>query len=220
MTLDVDTGRPVPVAIPAAVPAPPGGWPRVGVLAVQGDFQAHRDALAGLGIDAPEVRRPEQLDDLDALILPGGESGAHLRILSENGLFDALRGFHDRGGALYGTCAGLILLARGVLHPEQASLGLIDIDVLRNGYGRQIDSFEADVPAPALGHPPGDPLRLVFIRAPRIHRVGPGVEVLLRHAGEPVLVREGRVLAGTFHPEMTGDAAIHRYFLERVACRP
>ena len=219
MTLDALTGRPVPVALGARVPAPAGGWPRVGVLAIQGDFEAHRHALARLGITAPEVRRPEQLDGLDALILPGGESGAHLRILKENGLYEALAHFHARGGALYGTCAGLILLARHVTGPAQDSLGLIDVDVVRNGYGRQIDSFEADVPAETLGRAADAPLRLVFIRAPRITRVGKGVQVLLECAGEAVMARQGRVLVSSFHPEVTGDALIHRWFLTNVAVR-
>jgi 5'-phosphate synthase pdxT subunit len=185
-------------------------------VAVQGDYDAHRRTLRGLGIEAPLVRTPEELTGLDGLILPGGESGAHVRILRENGLFDALRDFHADGGALYGTCAGLILLARNVAGPPQESLGLIDLDVLRNGYGRQIDSFEADAtPAgQALSGP--EPLRMVFIRAPRITRAGPGVEVLLRHGDEPVAAREGRVLVTSFHPEMTDDHRVHRYFVEKV----
>lgn len=217
MTREVLTGRPVTGTSARLAAVPAGGWPRVGVLAVQGDFEAHRQTLAGLGVEAPEVRRPEQLDRLDALILPGGESGAHLRILQENGLFEAIRVFHARGGALYGTCAGLILLAKGVSNPPQESLGLIDLDIIRNGYGRQIDSFETDVPAPWLGRPADHPLRLVFIRAPRITRVGPDVEVLLSHDGEPVMARQGRVLVSTFHPEMAGDGAIHRWFLEQIS---
>jgi 5'-phosphate synthase pdxT subunit len=185
------------------------------VLAVQGDFAAHLASLERLGLEPVEVRTPAELSGLDGVILPGGESGAHVRILRENGLWDALRDFHAAGGALYGTCAGLILLARGVTNPAQESLGLLDVDVIRNGYGRQIDSFEADVDAAALGAVA--PLRLVFIRAPRIGRVGTDVEVLLSHDGEPVAVRQGRVLASTFHPEMTDDPAMHRFFLERVA---
>ncbi len=190
--------------------------PAVGVLAVQGDFAAHLDGLARLGVAGREVRTPGDLAGLDGVILPGGESGAHRRILQENGLFEALRRFHDEGGALYGTCAGLILLARSVTNPVQESLGLIDVDVVRNGYGRQIDSFEA-VGRPEPGGPfEGRTLPMVFIRAPRIGRLGPGVEVLLRHDEEPVAVREGRVLASTFHPEMTDDETFHRYFLTEV----
>ncbi|HEX7878173.1 MAG TPA: pyridoxal 5'-phosphate synthase glutaminase subunit PdxT [Candidatus Eisenbacteria bacterium] len=196
--------------------------PRVGVLAVQGDFAAHLAALERLGVPAVEVRTPAELSALDGVILPGGESGAHIRILKENGMWDALRAFHSSGGALWGTCAGLILLAKNVTNPPQDSLGLIDIDVVRNGWGRQIDSFEADVPftdwgdiaAPAASEPAV--LRLVFIRAPRISRVGPEARVLLSIEGEPIAVVQERVLVTTFHPEMTGDASIHRWFVERV----
>jgi 5'-phosphate synthase pdxT subunit len=212
---------------PGAASASAVGGRNVGVLAVQGDYAAHAASLERLGLAPVEVRTPAELVPLDAIILPGGESGAHVRILKENGLWDALRAFHAAGGALYGTCAGLILLARGVTNPAQDSLGLLDVDVVRNGYGRQIDSFEADVDAAPLAGPAGAarapgsapvaPLRLVFIRAPRIARVGPGVEVLLSHDGEPVAVRQGRVLASTFHPEMTDDPVMHRYFVERVA---
>ena len=196
---------------------------RIGVLAIQGDFAAHLAALSRLGIDGVEVRTPSELEGLDALIMPGGESGAHVRILKENGLWNALRAFHSRGGALWGTCAGLILLAKKVTNPDQESLGLIDIDVIRNGWGRQVDSFEADVPsshwrdiaAPAA--PTSDTLRLVFIRAPRITRVGPTATTLLSLDDEPVAVVQDRVLVTTFHPEMTGDPTVHRWFVERVA---
>lgn len=192
------------------------GKPRIGVLAVQGDYEAHRKALEELGVEVTLVRSPADLAGLEGLILPGGESGAHIRILRENGLYDALRTFHSGGGALYGTCAGLILLARNVTGPAQESLGLIDVDVLRNGYGRQIDSFEADTAVTRPEGLGGKPLRMVFIRAPRITRLGPGVEVLLRHGDEPVAAREGRVLVTSFHPEMTDDRRLHRYFLEKV----
>jgi 5'-phosphate synthase pdxT subunit len=196
--------------------------PRVGVLAIQGDFAAHLAALGRLGVPAVEVRTPAELSGLDGLILPGGESGAHIRILKENGLWDALRAFHSSGGAMWGTCAGLILLAKHVTGPEQDSLGLIDIDVLRNGWGRQIDSFEADVPwgqwgdDAAAAAPVTATLRLVFIRAPRITRVGPGATTLLSIDGEPIAVAQGRVLVTTFHPEMTADSNVHRWFVERM----
>ena len=198
------------------------GAPRIGVLAVQGDFAAHLAALERLGVSGMEVRKPADLVGLDGLILPGGESGAHIRILKENGLWESLRDFHSSGGALWGTCAGLILLAKNVTNPPQESLGLIDIDVVRNGWGRQIDSFEADVPfgnwgdiaAPAASEPAV--FRLVFIRAPRISRVGPDARVLLSIEGEPIAVVQEHVLVTTFHPEMTGDASIHRWFVERV----
>jgi pyridoxal 5'-phosphate synthase pdxT subunit len=190
---------------------------KVGVLAVQGDFHAHIQALATLGCAAVEVRVPADLEGLAAIVLPGGESGAQMRLLRENDLREALDRFHRRGGAFYGTCAGLILLARRVTHPPQESLGLIDLDVVRNGYGRQIDSFEADAVSEEMGFPSADPLRMVFIRAPRIARAGPGVQVLASCDGEPVAAREGRVLVTSFHPEMTADARVHRYFLEKVA---
>ncbi len=206
---------------------------RVGVLAVQGDYQAHLDSLRHLGLDGREVRTPAELAGLDALILPGGESGAHIRILKENGMWAALRQFHSGGGALWGTCAGLILLARQVTGPVQESLDLIDIDVVRNGWGRQIDSFETDVPWAAWGNEAGTELvggpagsladesvRLVFIRAPRIGRIGPGVTPLLRLDGEVIAAREGRVLVTTFHPEMTATPTIHRWFLECVIGAP
>lgn len=188
----------------------------VGVLSVQGDFEAHMKALHRLGLDPVEVRTPAELARLGGLILPGGESGAHVRILKENGLWQALRDFHAAGGALYGTCAGLILLARHVVNPPQESLDLIDVDVERNGYGRQIDSFEADAAAPALHLNGSGPLRMVFIRAPRLRRIGPGVEVLVTHDGEPVAARQGRVLVTTFHPEMTENSGVHRYFVSEV----
>lgn len=206
---------------------------RVGVLAVQGDYQAHLDSLQCLGIKASQVRTPAELEGLNALILPGGESGAHIRILRENGLWEALHQFHAGGGALWGTCAGLILLARNVTGPVQESLGLIDIDVVRNGWGRQIDSFETGVPWAAWGEEAGsesagepaglkadESLRLVFIRAPRISRIGPGVTPLLRLDGEVIAAREGRVLVTTFHPEMTATPTIHRWFLESVVGVP
>jgi 5'-phosphate synthase pdxT subunit len=156
---------------------------------------------------------------LDALVLPGGESGAHLRILKENGLFAGLRSFHAGGGALFGTCAGMILLAKGVSGPAQDSLGLIDIDVERNAYGRQIDSFEADGDVQA-GEVDVPSVRMVFIRAPRVTRVGPAARVLLRHQGEPVAVSEGRVLVSAFHPEMAEDSRLHAFFLDSIAKAP
>jgi len=182
---------------------------RIGVLALQGDFEAHLRALRRAGIDGLEVRYAGQLDALDGVILPGGESTTHLKLLEERGIAPALREFHARGGALFGTCAGALLLAPGVSQPTQPSLGLIDIDIERNAYGRQRESFEEDAEIPGLGE---GPYRLVFIRAPRIRRVGPGVEVMASRRGEPILVRQSRVLAGTFHPELTGDGRIHGLF--------
>ncbi len=183
---------------------------RVGVLALQGDFAAHAAALARLGCHVSEVRRVAELAGLAGLALPGGESTALLNLMRDEPWFDALRGLHARGGALFGTCAGAILLAREVTSPRQASLGLLDVVVERNAFGRQVDSFETRLAAPLLG---GD-LTAVFIRAPRLRAVGPGVEVLARLDGEPVLVREGRVLAATFHPEIAGDDRLHRYFVQ------
>jgi pyridoxal 5'-phosphate synthase pdxT subunit len=183
-----------------------------GVLALQGDFAAHAALLAALGETAVEVRRIAELRGLRGLVIPGGESTALLRLMAGEPWFDALRAFHAEGGALLGTCAGAILLARHV-QPEQPSLGLLDVTVARNAYGRQLESFEAELAAPGLG----GPLRGVFIRAPRFAALGPGVEVLARLDGEPVLVRQGRILAATFHPEIAGEARVHRLFAESAA---
>lgn len=189
---------------------------RIGVLALQGDFAAHLVALAGERTEGIEVRYAEQLDEIDGLIIPGGESTTLLNLIEDRRLEAPLREFHARGGALFGTCAGAILVARTVTHPAQRSLGLIDIDVERNGYGRQKESFETSAPVPAFG---GAPLPMIFIRAPRILRVGAGVEVLASHGGEPVLARQERVLAGTFHPELARDGRLHRYFARMVMGR-
>jgi 5'-phosphate synthase pdxT subunit len=183
---------------------------RVGILAVQGDFEAHRRVLEGLGAETREVRTPADLEGVEAVILPGGESTTHLKILQEEGLFEALRDFSKRGGAMFGTCAGAILLAREVKNPPQASLALVDITVLRNAYGRQVHS-EVRHGHTALKE---EPLEMVFIRAPIIERVGRDVDVLAEEGGKPVLVRQGRILAATFHPELTNDPAVHQYFLE------
>ena len=184
----------------------------VGVLALQGDFAAHAGLLAALGAEVREVRRVADLRALGGLVIPGGESSALLRLMDGEPWFDALRAFHREGGALFGTCAGAILLAREVTGPPQPSLGLLDATVERNAYGRQVQSFETELQAPALG----GPVKAAFIRAPRIRRVGPGVTVLAQHQGEPVLVEEGRVMAATFHPEITGDGRVHERFLRAV----
>jgi 5'-phosphate synthase pdxT subunit len=178
---------------------------RVGVLAVQGNFREHIAMLQRLGLDAEEVRKPDQLDDLDGLVVPGGESTTFMRLMRLYGLDEAVRSF---AGPVFGTCAGMIVLDRN-------HLGLMDIDVERNAYGRQVASFEADLRLA------GDerPLRGVFIRAPRVREVGPDVEVLAEHDGEPVLVREGRFLAAAFHPELTEDTRIHERFLEALSVR-
>ena len=185
----------------------------VGVLALQGGFEAHLHALARAGAQARDVRRVGHLAGLDALVMPGGESTTLLNLMADEPWFDAIRAFHARGGSLFGTCAGAILLAREVRGPSQPSLGLLDVAAERNAYGRQVDSFETLLEAPALGGlVPG-----VFIRAPRLRDLGHGVEVLASRDGEPVLVRDGRVWAATFHPELTNDPRIHRAFVESVS---
>jgi pyridoxal 5'-phosphate synthase pdxT subunit len=187
---------------------------RIGVLALQGDFALHSRALARSEVDAVEVRKPEALADLDGLILPGGESTTLLRLIDEWNFVPALERFHATGKPVFGTCAGLILLAREVLHPVQPSLGLIDVAVERNAYGRQRESFEARGSIALAGR--AIPIDMVFIRAPRIRRVGPEVETLATHAGAPVMARQGTVLVATFHPELTDDLTVHRYFCDLV----
>jgi 5'-phosphate synthase pdxT subunit len=175
---------------------------RIGVLALQGNFREHAAMLRALGAEAVEVRKAEQLEGLDGLVIPGGESTAILRLMRLYRLDEALRRFEQ---PVFGTCAGMILL-------DRSHLGLVDLEVDRNAYGRQVASFEADL---ALD---GDeePLRGVFIRAPRVRDVGPGVEVLAEHDGEPVLLREGRFLVASFHPELTDDTRVHERFLQLV----
>lgn len=186
---------------------------KVGILAIQGDYEAHGATLEGLGVEHRFVRTPGELEDCDALILPGGESTTQLQFLEEEGLLEAIRASAASGRAILGTCAGAILVAREVTHPQQASLGLVDMTIVRNGYGRQISSEVAE----GISKLKRDPLEMVFIRAPVIERVGPGVEVLAEYAGKPVLVQQGRVLAATFHPELTADTTVHRHFLELAA---
>ena len=186
----------------------------IGVLALQGDFALHAKALARLGAEAVEVRKPGELDAVGGLIIPGGESTTLLHLMQEWDFFPALEKFHAGGRPLYGTCAGCIVLAREVERPRQPSLGLIDVTVERNAYGRQRESFEAHGVATLDGQP--TTIEMVFIRAPRIARIGPGVETLARHGSDPVLVRQGSVLVGTFHPELTESTAVHRYFCRMV----
>jgi 5'-phosphate synthase pdxT subunit len=184
----------------------------VGVLALQGDVFAHARTLRALGAPVRAVRRCADLDGLAGLVLPGGESTAILNLMGDEAWFDALRSFHARGGALLGTCAGAILLARRVV-PEQPSLGLLDVVVSRNAYGRQRESFEAALDAGgSMAAVDG-----VFIRAPRFLEMGAGVSVLGRFEGEPVAVREGNVLAATFHPELSGSTGLHQAFLDLAA---
>jgi len=182
---------------------------RVGSLALQGGFAAHGEALRRVGATTCEVRRPGQLDELDGLVIPGGESTTLLNLMQDAPWLDRLREFSAAGGAVFGTCAGAILLSREV-EPYQSSLGLLDASVRRNAFGTQVDSFEADLEIDGSERP----LRGVFIRAPRFGAVGPEVEVLARLDGEPVLVRQGKILAATFHPELTDDDRLHRYFVE------
>lgn len=191
------------------------GSPLIGVLALQGDFAAHVAVLERLGAATRLVRTPADLELLDGLVMPGGESTTMLKHLEHNGLGTALAGFVAERPT-FGTCAGLILLAREVTSPEQPSLGVLDVGVERNAYGRQIESFVAEIDAPVFGCK----VEGVFIRAPRIRRVGPGVTVLGRLGDEVVLVEQGHLLGATFHPELTAETRIHGYFLERVAARP
>jgi len=185
-----------------------------GVLALQGDFAAHAAAFRHLGVPVREVRRVAELEGLGGVMIPGGESTALLNLMHDEPWFEALRRLHDSGAVVAGTCAGAILLCREV-RPRQESLALLDAMIERNAFGRQIDSFEARVDAPALG----GGLDAVFIRAPRFRALFPDVEVLGRYAGEPVLVRQGRVVAGTFHPELTRSLALHRYLAGLARCR-
>ena len=175
---------------------------RIGILAVQGNVREHAAVLRRLGADPVEVRKPEQLADLDGLIIPGGESTAIARLVRLYGLEEAIRSF---GHPIFGTCAGMILL-------DRRHLGLLDLEVRRNAFGRQVASFEADLELEGED----EPLRGVFIRAPRVAETGPGVEVLAELDGEPVLLRDGRLLVASFHPELTDDTRVHERFLELV----
>jgi 5'-phosphate synthase pdxT subunit len=186
--------------------------PHIGVLAIQGDYAAHAQALIESGAEPAEIRKPEQLSDLDGLVLPGGESTTMLKFLEKHHFFEALRDFATRK-PVFGTCAGTILLAREVRNPAQHSLGVLDAVVERNAYGRQVDSIILTAPTDLAG----GPLEMVFIRAPRIASIGPGVKVLARRDGDPVLVREGSVMAATFHPELSSDRRVHSLFVQIVA---
>ena len=182
----------------------------IGVLALQGDFDAHRQVLERLGVHPVMVRKPEQLCGLDGLIIPGGESSTFLKLLGEAG-FEELKQFVTTK-PVFGTCAGAIMLANQVENPAQKGTGAIDIRVRRNAYGRQIESTILTDTCTL----PGGEMEMVYIRAPRIEEVGPGVEVLAKRDGHPVLVRQGKVLAATFHPELTGDTRVHAEFLKMV----
>ncbi len=193
---------------------PRGVGRTVGVLALQGAFDVHRQRLEQLGASAPLVRTANDLDGLDAIVLPGGESTTMSRLLTTSGLFDDLKGRLIDGLPVFGTCAGMILCATDVLdgRPDQRGFDLIDLTVRRNGYGRQLDSFEVDLDVDGLS----DAFHAVFIRAPFVERVGPDVEVLARHDGVPVLVRSARCTVAAFHPELTDDARLHQLFLDSL----
>lgn len=188
--------------------------PTVGVLALQGAFGAHGRTLADLGARTREVRTPADLAAVDALVMPGGESTTMSRLLATSGLFDPLAERLVAGLPVFGTCAGMILLAADVAdgRPDQRSFATLDIGVRRNGYGRQVDSFEADLDVKGLD----GPFHAVFIRAPVVERVGPSVDVLAEHDGMPVVARQGRVLVASFHPELTDDGRLHAMFLEEI----
>jgi pyridoxal 5'-phosphate synthase pdxT subunit len=183
----------------------------IGVLALQGAFEAHAKALTALGATAKLVRTPAELADIDGLIIPGGESTTFLKFLERDGFLDALESFVETTPT-FGTCAGAILLAKNVQNPTQKSLAALDITVERNAYGRQIDSTILTTPTTLEG----GPLEMVFIRAPRITHTGPSVETLATRDGFPVLVREGHLLAATFHPELSSDPRVHQLFLDLV----
>ena len=185
----------------------------IGVLAVQGDFELHAKMLERVGAKWKLVKRPQDLGDVSALIMPGGESTTMLKFFQAECLGAAVKDFATAGKPIFGTCAGAILLAKDVLNPPQERLGLLDISIERNAYGRQVDSAVRQGECPELSH---RPIEMVFIRAPIIRRLGEGVRVLGRADGLPVLVEQGNILAATFHPELTEDETIHRYFLNKI----
>jgi 5'-phosphate synthase pdxT subunit len=191
-----------------------GRRPRIGVLAVQGAVREHVEALRAVGAEPVEVRLPRDLADLDALILPGGESTTMRKLIDDYGLREPIRSLASAGAPMLGTCAGMILLADRIADGDEPVFPLLDIEVRRNAYGRQLDSFEADLQVPVLGD---EPLHGVFIRAPVVSDVGPGAEVLaVDPDGQPVAVRQGRVIATAFHPELTGDRRVHALLVEML----
>jgi len=186
---------------------------KIGVLALQGAFREHRLMLEGCGTEALEVRKAAELDQVQGLIIPGGESTTIGKLMVEFGLEQPILKRAEAGMPVYGTCAGLIVLAKTILGSSQYSLGLMEIEVQRNAFGRQVDSFEVDLPIPVLGY---KPFRAVFIRAPLIEKVAPNVGILAQYNDKIVFARQGNFLASSFHPELTGDNRVHRYFLKMV----
>ena len=186
---------------------------QVGVLALQGAFREHCEALRRCGVEAVEIRKADELDDVSGLILPGGESTTIGKLLTDWGIMDKIKARAAQGMAIYGTCAGLILLAKTIVNSDQPRLGLMDITVQRNAFGRQVDSFEADLAVPELG---SEPFHAVFIRAPLIEKTEASVQVLASVSGKLVMARQGKLLATSFHPELTDDTRIHQYFISMI----
>jgi pyridoxal 5'-phosphate synthase pdxT subunit len=183
---------------------------KIGILAIQGDFQAHAAMFHKLGVNTVEVRTVADLDGCNGLVLPGGESTTQLQFLHEEGLYDAIRKYSEKNGAIFGTCAGAILLASKVKNPPQDSLKLLNMTVLRNGYGRQLASDVFFGPSTLKK----DPLEMVFIRGPIIEKIASNVRILAKFKGKPALVEKGHILAATFHPELTTDTTVHEHFLK------
>jgi pyridoxal 5'-phosphate synthase pdxT subunit len=209
---DTDLDRPDPT--PNGAVGHPARDPIVGVLALQGAFAAHQHRFRSLGVDAPLVKTPAELEQVDAIVLPGGESTTMSKLLTTSELFEPLAKRIHEGMAVFGTCAGMILCADEVLdgRPDQRGFGRIDVTVRRNGYGRQLDSFESDLSVAGLD----DPFHAVFIRAPLVVRVGDGIEVLAECDGVPVMLRDGSCTVAAFHPELTVDNRLHEMFLESI----
>lgn len=187
---------------------------QIGVLALQGAFREHQWSIEKSGATAKQIRKPQELKGLDALIIPGGESTTMGKLLNDFKLMDPIKDLANNGMPIFGTCAGLIMLAKNIKNSQQETLALMDIEVERNAYGRQVDSFETDLPIKVLGT---DPFRAVFIRAPYISGVDDGVEVLASYDEKIVCARQGRFLVAAFHPELTDDLRLHKYFIEKVA---
>ncbi|NUM79534.1 pyridoxal 5'-phosphate synthase glutaminase subunit PdxT [bacterium] len=185
---------------------------KIGVLALQGDFEAHQKMLAKLSVESVQIRTSGQLDSVDGLIIPGGESTTLIKLMRAFDLIEPIREFHKKGKPIFGTCAGSILAAKNIRNSEQFRFGLIDITVERNGYGRQVNSFECDV-ATSLGP---ELMHAVFIRAPKIIQTGSSVEILAAYEDAPIAARENQVLVATFHPELTDDIRLHQFFIEKM----